>query len=98
PPQTPLFPYTTLFRSLKHLSAREFHNDLLTVKTGAVIVGGCEVRPVEDGVFHTPSCLKRVCRSRSQSSHGHASAHDTHEKNRTRSEEHTSELQSRGHL
>src|SRR2546429_5425674 len=68
PPRSTLFPYTTLFRSLRALDAREFlHRDAKR--------------------FHGDRTV------------GHGMTHVVHSDERQmRSEEHTSELQSRLHL
>src|SRR3712207_8140252 len=71
PPRSTLFPYTTLFRSLKVLLGKLTHNKLL----------------IKSDKMHTPHCNCKY----SQSSSGRV-------KIPQRSEEHTSELQSRQYL
>src|SRR5207253_5239327 len=81
PPASPLFPYTTLFRSrgFKVMASRPAFGLGLSVLTPTT-----EITPVTSGsrpiAATTLSCRRRISPKE------------------TRSEEHTSELQSRGHL
>src|SRR5439155_27281110 len=77
PPRSTLFPYTTLFRSLRPLDAIEVARDRLQR-----IVDG-DVAPRRD--------LQLL-------QHGIGPPGSEHVPGEERSEEHTSELQSRGHL
>src|SRR2546430_5039613 len=84
PPRSPLFPYTTLFRSesSQHLacdSAAEFSR-LVTANSGAAAAPAHDVRPAAGG--------KSQVRRRDACS----------EASLQRSEEHTSELQSQSNL
>src|SRR2546429_2575315 len=78
PPRSTLFPYTTLFRSMRHF---------WSVKRD-VVVDEC---PKCEGIFLDPGELAEI---RSD----YKSDGDRHKAAQARSEEHTSELQSRLHL
>src|SRR3712207_7345233 len=80
PPRSPLFPYTTLFRSLR-IGGR------WTPSTAARLIASARERSTDRGGNHRPwdSTAVRRCASGS-----HVSCR--------RSEEHTSELQSRQYL
>src|SRR5690554_7341316 len=86
PPKSTLFPYTTLFRS---------------VKTGSLAVNSeTNACIVKNPVLHhqmDDAVVKGLCRR--QTGHGHLQdRHATKQALMVRSEEHTSELQSRPHL
>src|SRR5207247_9888433 len=89
PPRDTLFPYTTLFRSrerLRNLGVRVGHDgedDLVEIRLGAKVVLVAHERHALPG-----GVLLDLVRSRA---YGHALV----EGRRLRSEEHTSELQSR---
>src|SRR2546422_3687891 len=83
PPRSPLFPYTTLFRSLLHPPARD---RAVAVSRGAEV---CEARVGGDGRE------EKAGRDASERA-GQLSLPD--HLHQPRSEEHTSELQSRLHL
>src|SRR5207253_8163222 len=90
PPHSTLFPYTTLFRSRAEMSehARLAHvrdfGQRADRQPFEAHVGGQRKRGVEDGRAGLLALLQRALRGRVAK--------------RRRSEEHTSELQSRGHL
>src|SRR5207253_9490332 len=87
-PRSPLFPYTTLFRS--YAMATKYYQDVITRNGGA------------DGRFLPPAKPSTLCRTLCNFLH---QVSWSQKANRFRlfvptfrSEEHTSELQSRGHL
>src|SRR2546422_8636441 len=84
PPRSPLFPYTTLFRSLcSGVSALRATPDLATIPPRDDPAEH-NVQPAEPG-RHQPVAPRRGAEQRGRAGHH-------------RSEEHTSELQSRLHL
>src|SRR2546422_9014234 len=84
PPRSTLFPYTTLFRS-PPLGRGEYVSDW----TGCQVSGGTSCRPSES---------QTVMASTGQASHARSKRSRSTTSGATRSEEHTSELQSRLHL
>src|SRR3989442_2939579 len=82
PPRSTLFPYTTLFRSVYELDDGEHHDHLICTRCGLV-------QEFHDAVIEQRQ--KLLARS-----HGFAIVEHSHIL--YRSEEHTSELQSRPHL
>src|SRR5690554_7173355 len=90
PPISPLFPYTTLFRS-------DIVGDL--GDQGSYWIGffGVGQIPVSVGPTDDPATLKRAG-ARELGSANYASTADGTTAQKSRSEEHTSELQSRPHL
>src|SRR5207253_3966518 len=88
PPRSPLFPYTTLFRSQLHQEVNRFAaclQALGVVRGDRVLI---YMPMVPEAVFAMLACV-RIGAIHSVVFGGFASV---------RSEEHTSELQSRGHL
>src|SRR3989449_3873920 len=89
PPRSTLFPYTTLFRSLAPARvARE-------VCTGQP---AARVRPQRGGETGRPHATGEVCGRGEARGVAPVHEHDARTRADTRSEEHTSELQSRLHL
>src|SRR5207253_6727258 len=93
PPTSPLFPYTTLFRSDRHLVIAEVVglDAVFDLEAEDVVVDalrGGEFRSI-DGQQFGERLLALLLAPRQIGWRGRAEA---------RSEEHTSELQSRGHL
>src|SRR2546429_5228865 len=88
PPRSTLFPYTTLFRSNLHVEDHEQDGD--NIKADSVAAAGV-VHWVDAAFVRHQLCLVRIFRA---NQFGREQRHW----NQNRSEEHTSELQSRLHL
>src|SRR5439155_25341781 len=95
PPRSTLFPYTTLFRSVDSALGQRWANFL------ASLVHGSELSTVTV-LLSTPAQISSVCGSDALACYSpqgallYAPGEDP--SSDLRSEEHTSELQSRGHL
>src|SRR3712207_7884122 len=88
PPRSTLFPYTTLFRSAR--------DEAVGGRAGGALRSRRRVDRAE--ARRSDGCVLRGARrGRHDAAHAHASADDP-EADRARSEEHTSELQSRQYL
>src|SRR5439155_26707701 len=89
PPLPTLFPYTTLFRSVRRTSGSS---------------ATCSATPTSGGSTRAPTCPSRATsragggRATAVSSRSTSSSRSAPPGTGSRSEEHTSELQSRGHL
>src|SRR5207244_11431434 len=97
PPNSPLFPYTTLFRS--HLDHTQAAGDAQPVIT----VGGCSLGPQVIRVSHAGRTTRKLEQQGYVVFHGAKLrpgdvALPSHRPLDLRSEEHTSELQSPDHL
>src|SRR2546429_718108 len=92
PPRSTLFPYTTLFRSLRSRSSRQ--------RSGEGISRPARFRcaPQKDSRRQYRSCKTRKCLYHRVLVSGENPANRCDPEVRMRSEEHTSELQSRLHL
>src|SRR5207244_13235859 len=86
PPLSPLFPYTTLFRSLD-LDLLFRTDDLPRIRAAKPVVGLLVLPTVLDGLPEHPVLVPEPIPHRRELHRGHR-----------RSEEHTSELQSPDHL
>src|SRR5207253_5244751 len=89
PPRPPLFPYTKLFRSLTNLTPDEFVNDPTVVR---IVENGSPSDCIADVAAEIGADLTIL------GTHEYGTVHKHLLGTTTRSEEHTSELQSRGHL
>src|SRR2546422_4830902 len=94
PPRSTLFPYTTLFRSTAGRTTRSALEISVTCD-GPVPKPSCSL---EDRCSRYPSCADRVVRIRPSSVRAGVTFQLTVAEGHSRSEEHTSELQSRLHL
>src|SRR2546427_5809379 len=83
PPRSTLFPYTTLFRSLRGRRPRE---------------PGQRGGPARGAQEQGPGLDERLRDRQGQGDDGRRAALDDHQRRGTRSEEHTSELQSQSNL
>src|SRR5205814_3676579 len=90
PPTSPLFPYTTLFRSQKRVRG-DLHREHLR-KPRRMRVEEGDKRMLDRAEF-----VRGACRVPRADQHARG-PHDRHDQANTRSEEHTSELQSLRHL
>src|SRR3712207_9188000 len=94
PPRSTLFPYTTLFRSIHYLT--------LTLITGRVPCRHQDnkiTRPVENThETRTGQALQRLVAAAPRRRKGTSGYSSSRPEGRSRSEEHTSELQSRQYL
>src|SRR5258707_12336578 len=94
PPRSTLFPYTTLFRSLER---GELDWDLRFEGHGGISRGGTAQRS-RGGGQRVDGWLDRDCRETGRAGGARGTARPVSLQSRSRSEEHTSELQSRQHL
>src|SRR5207253_7825820 len=95
PPTSPLFPYTTLFRSFPHFKWTRYPS--MTPGGQAKVTLGGENLAISAYSLHKDEAFKAALCLRSPQMQDYSAVNDGVPPT-VRSEEHTSELQSRGHL
>src|SRR2546430_15040550 len=94
PPRSTLFPYTTLFRSVRELESE--HGALALLARGVLGLVDADERVLEARVVHDHRALRVLDVRHVHAAHVDAAPLELAE--RRRSEEHTSELQSQSNL